>query len=404
MATGIVKRHSKGCPGRDRGRCNCNAGYEASVYSQRDGKKIRKTFARKAQAKSWRADALSALDKGALRAPKPTTVREAWGAWYAGARSATVRNRSGDIYKPGTLRSYEQGMRLRVFPVLGAVRLADVRRPDVQTFADGLLADGLNPSTISGTILPLRAIFNYAVSRGELAVNPCDGVGLPAVRGRRERIADPTEAAALIAAVPGRDRVIWATAMYGGLRLGELQALRVESIDLAAGVIHVQRGWDAKEGEIELKSRAGRRKVPIAAVLRDHLLDDLARSQRSGAELAFGRTPADPFDPSTVQDRADKAWKEAGLERITPHSCRHSFASLMIAAGVNAKALQTFMGHSSVTVTYDLYGHLLPGSEAEAAGLMDTYLAAQQERQAEHARTAGGVSGAQSGAQHAKTA
>ncbi len=68
-----------------------------------------------------------------------------------------------------------------------------------------------------------------------------------------------------------------------------------------------------------------------------------------------------------------------------------TFASLMIAAGVNAKALQTFMGHANVSITLDRYGHLMPGSEAEAAGLLDTYLAAQRERQEEAARGAGGV-------------
>ena len=73
-------------------------------------------------------------------------------------------------------------------------------------------------------------------------------------------------------------------------------------------------------------------------------------------------------------------WRDAGLERITPHGCRHAYGSILIAAGVNAKAVQTFMGHSSITVTYDVYGHLLPGSEAEAATLADTYLAAQIER------------------------
>jgi Phage integrase family len=85
------------------------------------------------------------------------------------------------------------------------------------------------------------------------------------------------------------------------------------------------------------------------------------------------------------------------------NASRHTFASLMIAAGVNAKALQTFMGHSSVTVTYDLYGHLLPGSEAEAAGLLDRYLCAQRERAEEQARAAealhdAGLGGASGGA------
>jgi Phage integrase family len=91
-----------------------------------------------------------------------------------------------------------------------------------------------------------------------------------------------------------------------------------------------------------------------------------------------------------LQRRADKAWAEAGLERITPHECRHTFASLMIAAGANAKALSTFMGHAKIGITLDRYGHLMPGSEAEAAGLLDIYLDAQRERAEEAARAAGG--------------
>jgi integrase len=85
-----------------------------------------------------------------------------------------------------------------------------------------------------------------------------------------------------------------------------------------------------------------------------------------------------PFKPEGVTARADAAWKAAGLDRITLHACRHTFASLMIAAGVNAKALQCYMGHSSIRVTFDLYGHLMPGNEEEAAGLLDDYLIAKQ--------------------------
>jgi integrase len=66
--------------------------------------------------------------------------------------------------------------------------------------------------------------------------------------------------------------------------------------------------------------------------------------------------------------------RDDALEPIGLHECRHTFASLMIAACVNAKALSTYMGHASVTITFDRYGHLMPGNEAEAAGLLDAYL------------------------------
>lgn len=380
MAEGIRRRHSKGCPARKGRRCKCNAGWEASVFSKKDGKKIRRTFRREAEAKTWRTDAQRALDRGVLRAPKPTTVSDAWKTWYAGAKSGAITNRSGDPYKPSALRSYEQAMRLRVLPAFGRTRLADLQRPDLQRFINDLVAEGKNPSTIQVTLLPLRAIFRRSLSLGELVVNPCTGLEQPAVRGRRERYASPEEAEALLAAVPERDRPIWATAMYGGLRRGELRALRVEDVDLLHGLIRVERGWDPHEGEIKLKSNAGRRKVPISNALRGFLRDHLETAERAGSDRIFGSNKARAFRGEKLTERADAAWKSAGLNRITLHECRHTFASLMIAAGVNAKALSTFMGHANISITLDRYGHLMPGSEAEAAELLDAYLAAQRER------------------------
>jgi integrase len=366
MSTGIRKMHSEGCAGANGARCNCGAGWEAAVYSKRDDKKIRKTFTSKAEAKTWRADAIAQLARGGLRAPKPITIRQAWEHWHEAARAATIRNRSGDRYKPSAIRSYEASMRLRVLPAFGSVRLADLDRIDLQRFIYGLLEQGLGSSTIDVTLLPVRAIYRQALERGEVAVNPCDRLSMPRANRRRERIADPAEAAALLAALPPEDRPVWAGAMYAGLRRGELQALRASDVDLAPEVIRVERGWDPVEGVIELKSRAGRRRVPIPAVLRDELLEHQLRTGREGELLIFGPDGVAPFEPRQTQRDADAAWEEADLERITFHECRHSYASLMIAAGVNPKALSAFMGHSSITITLDRYGHLMPGSEEEA--------------------------------------
>jgi len=80
------------------------------------------------------------------------------------------------------------------------------------------------------------------------------------------------------------------------------------------------------------------------------------------------------FASGAATRRAREAWAGRGLDSIGLHDCRHTYASFMIAAGVNAKALSTYMGHSSNTITLDRYGHLMPGSEAEAAGLLEVYL------------------------------
>lgn len=370
---GIEIRHSKVCRSRAGGACSCRPTYQASVWSAMEQKRIRKTFPTLAEARAWRSEAQTAIRRGTLRAPTQSTLRQAAEQWLEGARAGNIRNRSGDRYKPSVIRGYETSLRLRVLPELGNRKFSEIRRRDVQDLADRLLAEGLDPSTIRNTLMPLRAIFRRAVARGDVAVSPTTGLELPAVRGKRDRIVSPEEAEALLAALPERDRALWATALYGGLRRGELQALRWDDVDLANGVIRVERAWDVQEGPIEPKSRAGRRKVPIPAILRDYLVEH--RHGRPGVTgHVFGRPDGKPFDGPTVDARAKAAWSRAGLKPITLHEARHTFASLMIAAGVNAKALATYMGHASVTITLDRYGHLMPGNENEAAALLDAYL------------------------------
>jgi integrase len=104
---------------------------------------------------------------------------------------------------------------------------------------------------------------------------------------------------------------VWATALYAGLRRGELMALRWENVDLASGVIWVERSYDDKgRVEIEPKSRAGRRTVPIVGALRDVLVEHKARHAHDGG-LVFGSSAERPFVPSNLWRRAQRAWKRA---------------------------------------------------------------------------------------------
>jgi integrase len=261
----------------------------------------------------------------------------------------------------------------RLLGEIGALRLSELTHVGLQDLADGLVAEGLDPSTVRNTVMPLRVLCRRAVARGEIAANPTTGLQLPAVRGRRDRIASPAEAAQLIGALDEADRPIFATAMYGGLRVGELLALRLEDVDLRAGRIRVERSYDPKARVfVSPKSRAGVRTVPVPSVLREHLAAQRLRVGRVTG-LLFG-TFDTPFNYDMLIGRAAARWKAAKLQPIALHEARHTFASLMIAAGVNAKALATYMGHSSVTITFDRYGHLMPGNEREAAELLDTYL------------------------------
>src|SRR4051812_47279489 len=114
--------------------------YRASVWSNRDAKRIRRSFPTLAAAKAWRQDAAGAVRRGTLKATQPVTLRKAADDWLAGARDGTIRTRTGRAYKGGSIRNYERTLRLHVLPVLGSRKLGNVRRVDVQDLVDELVA------------------------------------------------------------------------------------------------------------------------------------------------------------------------------------------------------------------------------------------------------------------------
>jgi integrase len=372
---GIVVRHSRGCATHSGSACRCRPGYQAQVFSQRDGRTIRKTFRTLSDARAWRAETHRALRLGTLRAPTRITVAEAGAEWLAAAKAQVVRTRNGEPYKPAALRAYEQALRVHVVPELGHLRLSAVTRAAVQDLVDRLVASGRKPSTVRNAILPLRAIYRRAISRSEVALNPTLGLALPAARERRDRVARPAEAKALLDALALTDQVVWATALYAGLRRGEIRGLRWCDVDFEQGLIRVERSWDDKVGPVAPKSRAGRRRVPLAKPLRAHLAAHRLRSSGVQEDLVFGRSGGRAIHTDALVRRARTAWRKHGLAPIGLHECRHTYAAFMIAAGVNAKALSTYIGHSSITMTLDRYGHLMPGHEGEAAAMLSDYLA-----------------------------
>jgi hypothetical protein len=190
---------------------------------------------------------------------------------------------------------------------------------------------------------------------------------LPTIRGR-----------------PGSHRYLCGAGRRGEIRRGRgvtnrasgphADGLNRQDVDFDRGLISVEHSWDRDAGLIEPKSRAGVRRVPIPSALRTQLFAHLLRRGRPDAGFVFvaaDQTP--PFDSAWATAKARRAWQAAGLAPIGLHECRH-YAAYAIAAGINPKALSSYMGHSSITVTLDRYGHLMPGNEAEAASMLDTYL------------------------------
>src|SRR4051812_26362729 len=387
--------HQAGCPHK-RGRCRCKPSIRVRVWDGNLKRFHTNTLERYPEAKAWRDDVRNAVENSTIRPESKQTLGEAADALLEGMRDGSLLDRSGKTYKPSTCRSYQLAVTKYLKPdPIARMQVTAVQRADVQSFVDRLRRKGLSASTIANKLDPIRVVFRRAIRRGEVTVDPTKDLELPAVRGRRDRVAGRGEAAELVAALPAADKAFWATAIYGGLRRGELRALRWTDVelDVQPSLIHVRRTWDDVEGEVEVKTDAGFRVVPVTAGLRRLLIAHHAATGRGGSDLVFGRTAVDPFIPSTVRSRALRAWgwkeiknpnpegpkviwvkaRPDALEPIAPHEGRHSAVSYLIEAGLNDLELTATIGHSDSRTTKRIYGHLFPDSSATIAAKLDAY-------------------------------
>jgi integrase len=368
-----------------------NGKFRAEAYDRDKQRRVYRTFPTRSAAKAWRRDMQVAIARGELSAVEPVTVREAWARWIEAARKGVVRARGGAEYKPGVLRTYELAFEGRLLKRFGHRKVGELRRSDVQRYIDDLVEEGLAAQTTRNMVNALRVLMKWAIREELRRDNPCDGVELPAGGSTRDRIAPPTEAIELLRALDrADDRAIMATAFFAGLRRGELMALRWCDVDIIRRTItvHAERGsYDPRTKTFgPPKSKKGARTLGIPELLVPYLL--ALDSPSDG--LVFARDDGRPFNETSLRDRALPAWgwrevkgggktvwirdRADALEPIGLHEARHTYASLMIAAGVNIKTISEWMGHSSVNITLDRYGHLLPGSAKVALGLLNDYL------------------------------
>jgi integrase len=346
--------------------------YRGTAYDAHAKRKLRGPWTDSlAEAKSWRVDAMAAIQTGASSpAATTTTVRAAAGEWLELAEAGHVRNRGGDRYKPSVTRSYRESLTKHVYGPLGQTGIAEITQPMLVRLVERWQLEGLGASVIRNAITALRVVLRLATARGEIPANPVNGLRLPASRGRRDRVADRHEAERLLAALPPFERALYGAAIYAGLRRGELAGLRWSDVKLTERLLRVERSWDfIAEEFVPPKSAAGVRVVPITDRLRELLVEHGLETRASGDDLVFGA-----FTVRAVAARADAAFKVAGERRITLHECRHTYASLSIAAGVEPKQLQEAMGHASIAITMDRYGHLFPTSVDSFRAKLDEYL------------------------------
>ena len=293
-----------------------------------------------------------------------------------------------------TADGYERIVRLYVVPSLGRVRLDQLSPSHVRGMLTALRDQGLSPNTMRLARSVLRRALRTAEADGLIARNPAalvDGVRLGQRTGRT---LTPAEARTLLTAAHGTPHEALVTVLLAlGLRKGEGLGLSWGDVDLdgRAPTLTVRRSLkkDARGGLYvdEPKTSGSRRTIHLPATvvdtLRRHRVGQSQQRLAFGAgwgghwaalNLVFTSSMGTPLDPDKVNRNLQELTAAAGLGRWTPHELRHSAASLLIAQGVPLKVVSEMLGHASIRITADVYGHLLEPAKAEAAEAMESAL------------------------------
>lgn len=340
-----------------------------------------KTFRRKIDAQQFEAEILTDLRRGEYVAPSDSSISlQAWaGEWLAGAHH--LRPRSRAIYEAALAH---------ITPVLGGLPLAKITGPDIDRYCAGRLAEGAAPSTVHREWRTLKTLFRRAVRARRLIRSPVEDSTEPRIPAHEMLFLSVEELERLAAAFDPRWRTWVLVAGWGGLRWGETVGLTVGDVDLGderrEGRVHVVRQM-TDDGQIAEPKGHGRRWVSlprsVTAELAAHIdgraPGDLVWTMPHGGHLKHRNwvghveRPAEGDRPR----REGRGWfkravQAAGLPpELRPHDLRHTAVALAIAAGAHPSAIQRRMGHSSIRVTLDTYGHLFPEMDSELAGRLD---------------------------------
>jgi integrase len=321
-----------------------------------------KTFTTRKAADAWLVQARGQVAAG-THTPDSTsvTVAEAADRW--------LRRGELDGLERATVRTYREHVRNHIVPRLGGTRLARLTGAMVQEFADYLLAVVSRPMAAK-VLVSLKAVLKDARRRGLVAQNVAELVTVRVSSRHRERIVAPTKAEvrAMLEAVPaGRWRALLVTAIFTGLRSSELRGLRWSDVDFDAKLIQIRQRADENGIMGPPKSAAGRREVPLAPFALNTIREWRLASQ---GELVFGNDLDRPEPLTNIRSRCFCPLQlrcgivdEAGAPKYGFHALRHFTASWFIEQGFSPKRVQTILGHASIAMTFDTYGHLFPTPE-----------------------------------------
>ncbi|MGH3556310.1 tyrosine-type recombinase/integrase [Mycobacterium sp.] len=347
-----------------------------------DGQERSKAFDRKAAAQHHITDVTAALTTGTYADPKRgaitfATVAEPW-----------FDSKSG--LKPKTRAGYRSLLDVVVLPRWGDTRLRDITHADVQAWVHNLATDatarqrkatsqpddaelqGLSAARVVQAYQVIDQVLRYAVRARYISLNPADDVQLPR-KNTPEKSALTHDQVRQLADASGELRTMIYVLGYGGLRYGEIAALRVGDVDVTRRRVKVSRSVTAvtKLGMVEGATKTNQtRAVPLPAFVMDLVAAEI--KGRSPAELAFPHHDGSWIPRDWFALRLDRACASVGLTGVTPHTLRHTAGSLALASGASVVTVQKLLGHQSPITTMNVYSHMLPDDFDNLAAAMDS--------------------------------
>lgn len=331
---------------------------------------------------------LHEMNTGQFVEPSKMTVAEYLRHWLEAYAKVNVRAK--------TFERYAEIVEKALIPALGCHRLAKLQPLHIQTFYSKALLEGrrdgrggLSPQTVLHYHRVLREALQQAVRWQLLVRNPTDAVEPPRVQRQEVQVLDEKQTAYLLRACEGS----WLympvlLAVTTGMRRGEILALRWRDVDLKAGTATVRQSLEQTNNGLAFKqpkTQKGRRVVVLPALavdaLRRHRIAQAKERLLMGPDyqdhdLICAQPDGRPLNPDSVSAAFRDFMGKLPLPRIRFHDLRHSHASHLLRQGVHPKVVSERLGHSTTTITLDLYSHLLPGLQEEAARRIDAALRA----------------------------
>ena len=334
-------------------------------YRGPDARIRSKSFARKPDAQRWLDQQIAALGNSEWVDPeRGKLLFAAWASQVMGSRAhlaETTRSRD-DTY-----------LRTMILPHLGNLPLAQIRPSDLRTMVAALSADGKTPATVRKAYQLAALILRHAVSDDLIARSPARGINLPSMRETETeiRFLSVGEVAELHEAIHPRFRVAVTLGAYAGLRLGETLGLQTDNLNLLRRTLTVTHSLTNHNGTVSLgatKTKGSRRTISLGQALCDELAAHLTEYGTGPQGVVMSSPQGSWVRASSWRYRFWHPAVETSVGRpLRYHDLRHTHAALLIAQGAHPKAIQTRLGHSSIIVTMDTYGHLMEGLDADLA-------------------------------------